>query len=334
MRRYILTVVAPVFLLPTIVLAQIQDLPAEVSVDNAETTSDFLSGDTIFHDATDESNIVQVNADTYSQPRYFTQNSQRGRVWEASLSALFMRREYSNVPVVTPLIGGATITAEQFEGGYETGTEARISNGSWEFRYFQIDSFAQTQTQGVGIGANNGLVILTGDVLSYGTDIYSGEFNHFLNDPNSLIRLSAGARYIALDEEVDVSSGGALINRLNTNNDLYGFQLSADAIVWENSRFKLQTDGKAGVYYAHTKLNDTFLPVFTIADTEDEVAFVGEFGLTGSYKVSDWLSLDAGYQFMWLSGVAVAGENQVFPHVVNHGNLLLHGLKGGVTATW
>ena len=49
-------------------------------------------------------------------------------------------------------------------------------------------------------------------------------------------------------------------------------------------------------------------PVFFASATgqSGQVAFVGEIGLTGVYRLSDRLLLRGGYQLMWIDGVALA----------------------------
>jgi hypothetical protein len=80
-------------------------------------------------------------------------------------------------------------------------------------------------------------------------------------------------------------------------------------------------------------------------DGNRETSFLGECGLYGLYQVSDALAFRLGYQFMWLTGVAVAADQvgttanfnvagNIASAVHVEGDAFLHGLNAGVEFAW
>ena len=144
-------------------------------------------------------------------------------------------------------------------------------------------------------------------------------------------------------------SGDASITSRSGNN-LYGGQIGADAMLWNNGgAWRVNAVGKAGLFYnsnayqqSAAGFTDTGLPpvvIGTSSATTDKTAFVGEIGVNASYSVNKWLALRAGYNVYWLSGVANAVEQlQVtdFPQgtarVDTGGSVLLHGVTTGLEA--
>ncbi len=79
------------------------------------------------------------------------------------------------------------------------------------------------------------------------------------------------------------------------------------------------------------------------AAAADQTSFVGEIGVNGSVQITQWLSWRMGYNFFWLSGVAVPASqlslvNQPAPNdtatINTHGSVLLHGVTTGLEARW
>jgi hypothetical protein len=84
--------------------------------------------------------------------------------------------------------------------------------------------------------------------------------------------------------------------------------------------------------------NSEYLPASGSRD--GDVAFVGDFNLTGIYRLNGCWGLRAGYNLIWIEGVALAGDQVNFindgstPQVVDGGGLLLHGANVGLEARW
>ena len=143
-------------------------------------------------------------------------------------------------------------------------------------------------------------------------------------------------------------TGGSDALSVATGNDLYGAQTGLDILLWNaGGRIKFNGIGKAGVYYNYKAYQRTALlgdrVVGDFAAAADQTSFVGEIGVNGSVQITQWLSWRMGYNFFWLSGVAVPASqlslvNQPAPNdtatINTHGSVLLHGVTTGLEARW
>ena len=143
-------------------------------------------------------------------------------------------------------------------------------------------------------------------------------------------------------------TGGSDALSVATGNDLYGAQTGLDILLWNaGGRIKFNGIGKAGVYYNYKAYQRTALlgdrVVGDFAAAADQTSFVGEIGVNGSVQITQWLSWRMGYNFFWLSGVAVPASqlslvNQPAPDDIatinTNGSVLLHGVTTGLEARW
>ena len=131
----------------------------------------------------------------------------------------------------------------------------------------------------------------------------------------------------------------------STANNLYGFQVGADAKIFERGRFSINGLIKAGPYLNHaSELTGVSLAktVYESGASANRVAFVGEGGLRCEYQVTHAITLKLGYEVLWLSGVATApgqiretyitsSPTGVYTHDVNSSsNVLFHGVTAGL----
>jgi hypothetical protein len=83
--------------------------------------------------------------------------------------------------------------------------------------------------------------------------------------------------------------------------------------LWSRGRVSVEGLFKAGIYgdhatnRAHIALADTAFSADSYASAGG-VAFAGEMSITGAYRFTEHLSLRAGYQLLWLEGVAQASD--------------------------
>lgn len=158
----------------------------------------------------------------------------------------------------------------------------------------------------------------------------------YVNDPN-------------LDPPLNTAAD---IFNVSTLNSLYGWQWGADMMLWNAGRWlRINGVGKAGVYYNHQALQNTFYnnlndPPVSVGASKDAVAFVGETGVNCSWSITNWLSWRAGYSLFWLSGVAVPANQLSITKIdafapetstaaVNAtGSVLIHGVTTGLEARW
>ena len=71
------------------------------------------------------------------------------------------------------------------------------------------------------------------------------------------------------------------------------------------------------------------------------MAFLGELTLSAAYQLNETWGLRAGYNLMWISGVALAPDQLDFSftptsgsQLSNSGSLFIHGASLGLEARW
>ena len=134
--------------------------------------------------------------------------------------------------------------------------------------------------------------------------------------------------------------------RLKASNDMVGLQSGGDLWLCFTPRFKLGADVKAGVYGTHSTARTNVyctscLPVREQTSASD-VAFLGEAGAYGLYRVTPRFTLRAGYQVQYVDGIATAvrnfntespfGARNTF--IDHEGNAFMHGVNCGFEWTW
>jgi len=136
------------------------------------------------------------------------------------------------------------------------------------------------------------------------------------------------------------------VYNIRTNNNLYGAQVGARMRHW-GERWGWEATGKAGIFGNDAQQEQYVIDYeqfavrpLTSAST-DRAAFVGELNLTGIYRLNENWNLRAGYNAMWISGVALApnqldfsGELPAGNQLSSNGSVFLHGVSCGVEARW
>jgi hypothetical protein len=149
----------------------------------------------------------------------------------------------------------------------------------------------------------------------YATRLYNAELNARWNLDCPLILL-AGFRWLELREnlvgalEPPTFSWEPPFWNGSTTNNLYGFQIGADGKLLDRGRFSIDGLLKAGIYdneaEATTGVSVIHKEVRTGTDSTSQTAFVGETGLLCKFQFTKGLVLTAGYEVIWLQGVALA----------------------------
>jgi len=100
----------------------------------------------------------------------------------------------------------------------------------------------------------------------------------------------------------------------NTANNLYGFQIGVDGKTFELGRFSIDGQVKIGLFDNNAEQSTGVSlkkVVYPASATANHAAFVSEAGLQLKYRLMDGLALKAGYEVLWLDGVAlVPGQIQ------------------------
>jgi len=131
----------------------------------------------------------------------------------------------------------------------------------------------------------------------------------------------------------------------NTINDLYGGQAGADVMLWNNGGpIRFNAVGKAGVFLNNAvQHTDGFsgVPLGPMSASAQQTAFFGELGVFGTWQITDWLAWRTGYNFFWLSGVAVPVDqlatsdvNTNAATINTNGSVYLNGVQFGLESRW
>ena len=201
----------------------------------------------------------------------------------------------------------------------------------WDIGYFGIDSWTTAGNgggpvspvlQGPGVdfpSTAHGTIYRA----EYGTDLYSAEFN-IRRRVHECLTAVAGFRWIELRDELHtLAIAPEVIDMytVDTNNQMYGFQLGADTRLWDHQgRFQIDGIFRAGILFNNADQNMVapilrpFEPaaVSEITAKEDHTAFVGEIGLRGNLQIWRGLYATGGYSILWLDGLALAPDQ--IPH--------------------
>jgi hypothetical protein len=186
-----------------------------------------------------------------------------------------------------------------------------------EIRYFGIDSWNASRTVGDPGGIHfDGFGVSApafGERIDYGSRLYNFEINLRPRVAEGM-PLVVGFRTLQLHEQLELWRLDPLPETVGigtrANNFLYGLQIGAEPyILGAGGPLRLDGTLKAGIYGNHAH-QGSFSPTLgtTVEDTFDRVAFVGELGVTVVYRFSRACEARAGYQLLWLYGVALAPD--------------------------
>ena len=211
-----------------------------------------------------------------------------------------------------------------------------------------------------GVGYRNiqlnesGLVALRGSFNTADTD---GDETVGQNDPNNGLSDAALSNTVTGGGLIPASgaSGFQQANQLlftsstRSHNQLNGVQATMDASFLESEYFQIGGYAKAGVYHNRARgsvsevyqnfENNQSLYTRSFSDSQNRVAFAGNLGITGTIFLRDNLRLFGGYELMYLSGVALAPDqnggistsiaNVTSLNLQSHGQALFHGGRVG-----
>jgi hypothetical protein len=241
--------------------------------------------------------------------------------------------------------GVEALNSSEFQQGFSGGPKLDLirhgdSGYDLELSYFQIDGWSSDRSIGPDkpedwlvmsapgfLQTNQRLAIQSMD-WDYATKLYNAELNVQWN-PCDRVTMLAGFRWVNLSESLvgtlnptTFPSEQSYWNFWNgtTTNNLYGFQIGADGKLWQRGRLSIGALVKAGIFDNNaeetTEISVIFKQQRTASATTNAAAFVGEAGLQCKYQLTNGLLLRAGYEAIWLQGVALAPQ-QVMENSVN-----------------
>ena len=163
----------------------------------------------------------------------------------------------------------------------------------------------------------------------------------------------AGARFFMLDEDFLFRTSGVTGNLdylVTTTNAATGGQVGGDFWATLIPGLRLGGEVKAGIFGVRTEQQTVIDGGQLVAPTienlsEEDVAMLAEAGIMMVYRRNDNLTIRAGYQMVFIEGVALAPENfnrqdpfnfstTRTPFLNHNGNVFLHGFTLGLEWMW
>jgi len=135
-----------------------------------------------------------------------------------------------------------------------------------------------------------------------------------------------GLRYMRVDEEV-VDPGAISIV---TDNDLFGVQIGALAQFLVHNRAWIDFEVKGAMFMNEAEGAGLGPNANVTAASADCTSFLGDLSLQFNYQFAPSWTIRAGYNAMWLTGVALACENRDAECFDHDGEVVYHGPNIGL----
>ncbi len=227
------------------------------------------------------------------------------------------------------------------DGWSSSGTIAgNISVQFPSFPYLPEQIIQGDPTTGYGIGS-----------FQYNSRLYNAEVNLRHKSAHvDWLTFLAGFRWMELSEDFNgvFATGNTTPNfAIDVNNHLYGGQLGAVANVVCTENWTVDTWLKAGLLanYADQDTSEDFTSAgggtTHVSASGSSAAFTGDMGITVGRRITDNLTLRAGYTLLWLEGVALAPEQldasdpaSGIAGLDQNGGVFYHGGFAGLEFLW
>lgn len=171
--------------------------------------------------------------------------------------------------------------------------------GSHEFSATQSFSGANVQDSFFGIFGSQTQLTMT-----YEAPLDSFELNLRARQWERFVPL-AGVRFVSLNEsstQLDVTNSLTFLG--DARNSMVGMQFGGEWLLADVGRWRLESMLKAGVYY--TDINIESVTATTAFNRNfSTTSFLGEASLMVVYEFTPRASLRAGYQGLWMEGIAL-----------------------------
>ena len=283
-------------------------------------------------------------------------------IWTVDALMLWQGNVASRPLFIDPVTNTTALDANQIDAPVAVGPRVGLILNltkchGIEANWFQVEPFSGTQFLAPGVSqyAMNDLAGQTAADIDAAVGTTSATFKSFeLNwrrrtcTPFTWL---TGFRWVEWDQRlgvfdtytdatVDPPVVGTDTLSVATGNNLYGGQIGVDALLWNTGRWvTVNGIAKAGAFYNYQAYQRTDLlgdrQFATSSAVNNGTAFVGEVGVNSTVQICRWLAWRAGYNFFWLSGVAVPASQLSTPSQLNlAGSVFLHGVNTGLEARW
>lgn len=297
----------------------------------------------------------------------------------AAVESVFLDRD--NGSFTQPLVidvnsGNPLLSTASLDFDYEPGVRATIGLGhpacccgsGWELTYLGVFDW---DSSSLAIGNDNlavpgdlgfvanGFTLAESIRADYGSKLHGAEANFIkcfsercCGPRHQRIDGFVGFRYVSLDEDLtllgDNQGVAAALYNVDTDNNLYGVQIGSRMRRY-HSYWGLELQSKAGVFANDASqrqfvvdelgVNDVLLRNASASD--EEVAFVGELGLSLLVRLTDDWGLRCGYNLLWIEGIALAPDQLDFSDtnlsgtgLQTGGGSFSHGFNVGLELGW
>lgn len=265
---------------------------------------------------------------------------------------IWQRAGGTNVPLIAApvAVNSGDLINDWRIGPRLTAIKHGVFDSCWdlEVAYFGIDGWTGTRTVA---GATSYLTNPTINfaaapvALAYGSELQNFEVNG-RRAYSDWVTWFVGFRALQVDELLTANiNAGAGTHSVATRNRIYGGQLGIDALLLDCDCWYVNAVAKAGIYGNSAGQVTTTagvggaLPL--IAFDGNQTSFVGELGVNANYRLSDQWTLLAGYNLLWVNGLALAPDQLAATNIATGvgavdvgGNLFYHGLNLGVQYGW
>jgi len=255
--------------------------------------------------------------------------------WFGSAGIIFLERERSpnSVLVVSTETGAAELNAKDFKFDPEAGIDINI--GYWLdddnrifVRHFNVNDWSDTHHT-TGVESHIATNPTTGEPTGpppptmtniegyYASALWSTELN-FVHQYDSWYSCLVGLRLIELHEDLAIEvedqapmNGPEGYYAGTTSNYLYGVQVGGEGLLYNEGNLTINAVAKGGLFGLLAKQRAYYYNTrnqYAARASNSSVAFVGETGVNVAYQILENLSIQFGYQLLWINGVALAGE--------------------------
>jgi len=184
--------------------------------------------------------------------------------------------------------------------------------------------------------------------VSLASWLQSAELN-LRREVHPSIAFLAGFRYVQFREKWELRQDAPLGRPNNLDhvarNDLFGFQIGSEALLFSFNRLRFESAFKAGIF-GNVATNSSFGAGsseyisyrWDLYDRRGALAFVGDVNVSAGWQLTRNVSVRGGYQLLWLTGVATATDQLKgfnYPRdIETDGSTFFHGAMVGLECGW